>query len=309
MSQDDITPQRPDYSHEPPPRELDPLPPRPVSSSSSVPWLIPLVVVGAVLGLGGCVVLILMALLFPAVSKVREASARSHSVNNLRQVGLAMHNCNDTFGEIPQVSGRWIAEGGNTERTLFVNLLPYLEQDFLYQNIVKGNATPNQLVKTLVSPADTTGNGANGECSYAANWQVFQLTPPGAPGEVSYASIPRSMPDGLTNIIAFAEIYQNCNGTVRRWGQTGKADNFATPAFNRMAVPNPKVLNTQLQLPQTAPSPADCAPPLAQTPHRGGILVGLADSSVRSVQPSISLVTWQRACSPADGNMLGNNDW
>ena len=47
---------------------------------------------------------------------------------------------------------------------------------------------------------------------------------------------------------------------------------------------------------------------LAQTPHAGGMLVLLGDASVRSVQASLSVTTWRRAITPADGGVLAN-DW
>lgn len=153
------------------------------------------------------------------------------------------------------------------------------------------------LVKTYVSPADFTGNGTKGECSYAANWQFFQQ-PFSDPQ--TYASIPRSMPDGTTNTILYSEIYQNCNGTVRRWGQTGGAAVLTTTAFNRMDPPNPKVLNPANGLPQFAPRHDACSPSLAQTPYPRGIWVVLGDASVRSINTDVSITTWQGASAPAN---------
>ena len=61
---------------------------------------------------------------------------------------------------------------------------------------------------------------------------------------------------------------------------------------------------------QTTPTPwaTACDPDLAQTPHPSGMLVAMADGSVRNVSASISQTTWTNALLPNDGNPLGN-DW
>ena len=78
------------------------------------------------------IIAILIALLVPAVQKVRESAARTQCANNLRQLGLAMHNFSDSnngFATTITTAGT----GTLQNRTLFVALLPYLEQQPLYQ--------------------------------------------------------------------------------------------------------------------------------------------------------------------------------
>jgi type II secretory pathway pseudopilin PulG len=74
------------------------------------------------------IVAILIGLLLPAVQKVREAAARAQCENNLKQLGLAIHNFHDTYGYLP-------VEGTQQGISLFTQLLPFVEQNNLYNQV------------------------------------------------------------------------------------------------------------------------------------------------------------------------------
>src|SRR5262249_13312357 len=88
------------------------------------------------------IIAILIGLLLPAVQKVRESAARAQCQNNLKQLRLAAANYHDTNDGFPTLQVTWPytrADGfsGQAYASSFVTLLPYLEQQALYQAIYK----------------------------------------------------------------------------------------------------------------------------------------------------------------------------
>ena len=74
---------------------------------------------------------ILVALLLPAVQSAREAARRSQSMNNLKQLGLAMHNFHEVHKKFPPQAS--VDKDGNPLLSWRVHLLPYLDEFELYQ--------------------------------------------------------------------------------------------------------------------------------------------------------------------------------
>src|SRR5436305_9044607 len=86
------------------------------------------------------IIAVLIGLLLPAVQKVREAAQRAKCKNNLKQIGLAMHNYHGTVGHFPAGylatnPGPDLADDRGPGWGWAAILLPYVEQDNLYRQI------------------------------------------------------------------------------------------------------------------------------------------------------------------------------
>ncbi len=99
------------------------------------------------------IIAVLIALLLPAVQAAREAARRSQCVNNLKQLGVAIHNYHDTNGCIPQGHGPSAWPNDYSAHTM---LLPFMEQSNLYNTInFSSDATGVYGTCELCGPNDT----------------------------------------------------------------------------------------------------------------------------------------------------------
>jgi prepilin-type N-terminal cleavage/methylation domain-containing protein/prepilin-type processing-associated H-X9-DG protein len=273
------------------------------------------------------IIAILMGLLLPAVQKVRESAARIKCGNSLHQIMLASHHAHDVTGSFPPGLGYW--PGQNAYGTIHFHLLPFIEQNNVYQQslyagtyFVGNNQVFTYPVQTYICPSDpsapSTGQAMDmlgntwGVSSYAVNVQVVcQVNSSGAIDSTqAYASLAASFPDGTSNTILFTEKYAQCfNSNYPAggdfWGYFNTSTNLVPyhPGFEISW--NAYSYGTASKfLVQPNPYNGGCDPTLASSPHSGGIQIALADGSVRFLSSAVTTYTWWYLCTPAGGEVI-----
>lgn len=183
--------------------------------------LVELLVVIAIIG-------ILVALLLPAIQAARESARRAQCQNNLKQIGVALHNFEGTnrvypasYTGVPGSAGNWSAQ---------VLLLPYLEQGSLYEPVeldrgctdiyIGGVRLSAHRIPTYLCPDeindkgryDNSGQPKHWPLSYGYNagtWLVWDPTGKrgGSGAFYPYSRLTHAaFTDGLTSTLAFAEV-------------------------------------------------------------------------------------------------------
>jgi prepilin-type N-terminal cleavage/methylation domain-containing protein/prepilin-type processing-associated H-X9-DG protein len=213
------------------------------------------------------IIAVLIGLLLPAVQKVRDAAARMSCQNNLKQVGLALHNHESAVGTFPSS----IRPPGATPLprvSWTVNTLPYIEQDNLRKNydVFQTWGAPanlpitSQKVKVFQCPAAAVADRLDGD-PQTNTWNIVAVTDYAAvTGVAAYANAPNAgqpgimqknftiriagVTDGLSNTLLLVEsagrpqIYRNgrAYGTVP--AQHVNGGGWARPASDMEFAPS-----------------------------------------------------------------------
>ncbi len=287
------------------------------------------------------IIAILIALLVPAVQKVRDAAARATCSNNLKQIGIGLHNYHSAYGKFPPMSRFNSARKGGVpsqaqgERgNLWIYVLPYIEQDNVYKlsdlqsprnpSIDVGATAPNSLASKVIPvylcPSDDSNQPpqtwTNGWVvgNYVANHDAFHNPGDGGwmsawdSGPTSYqARMAATYKDGTSNTIGVTEAYARCtwrSGSSNVTTGTLWAHETVTPDWHAMFNDwNARGAASKFQV-QPNNQLAQCNRFVPQSIHTGGILVLLMDGSVRVVGDGVSPAVWAAALTPSGGETL-----
>ncbi|MEW4489342.1 DUF1559 domain-containing protein [Thalassoglobus sp. JC818] len=277
--------------------------------------LIELLVVMAVVGT-------LVAMLLPAVQQARESARRMQCKNNLKQIGLAMHNYDETFELLPPT-----ASGISRADTAFVAILPFLEQANLFAKFEEGGASRTEARKQTVSVYICPSDSIPGACQYLPassyalstgsmyyrrndnngaivdyfNYVYGALGRPVVVKPTSIASVNNR--DGTSNtflvgelahkLTNFADTGSGSQGAWTTW-HTSYPQAFSTGStagqFNVNTLSDPYDFNSWETF---------------RSYHPGGVNFVLCDGSVKSIATEIDAAILDRLANRKDGEVVG----
>jgi len=172
------------------------------------------------------IIAVLIALLLPAVQAAREAGRRSQCINNLKQIGLALHNYHQTHDVFPMAgtTAAW-APNGSTDNwsnwSAQALMLPYLEQTAVYNSInfnitaVRGDNNLQLMnttglrskIASFLCPSDGNSGTSNINNYLNSKGTTTSQLPGTTTGMFAYNNSYglRGVADGSSNTIAFGE--------------------------------------------------------------------------------------------------------
>jgi prepilin-type N-terminal cleavage/methylation domain-containing protein/prepilin-type processing-associated H-X9-DG protein len=215
------------------------------------------------------IIAVLVSLLLPAVQQAREAARRSQCKNNLKQIGLALHNYAEAFGTFPP--GRIVnpVSGQGHCFSAYAHLLPYMDQQPLY-DMVDFNANPDappagdpnvfvtaQILPMLQCPSDfdVILQAGFGTHNYPMNTGTTFPVSPNNPGKVPITGIFfensrirfQDIRDGASNTVCFSETVKSDPAGPTIWDGVSQVNGFVLDQGNDNGFNGPELINYQAQ--------------------------------------------------------------
>ena len=296
--------------------------------------LVELLVVIAIIG-------VLVALLLPAVQAARESARRMQCGNNLKQIGVALHNYHDAMQRLPPGAFWFGTDTASYRGSIMVHLLPFIEQKSVYDAFDFSTATDNQtypgggrtlastIVKTYVCPSDTnkdlrnnlaianysasvgsTGRNDNAACPCPRwnTWASFQEMPVRAVTNTSHFSGPFTRYPVSSR---FADISDGLSNTIF-FGEVRR--DCSVHVNNGWVRSNNSQGLVCTVIPMNIDTCQDSSPDGCQRPcnwslelgfqsrHPGGVMFLFGDGGVRFMNANIDHRNYQALGGKADGS-------
>jgi prepilin-type N-terminal cleavage/methylation domain-containing protein/prepilin-type processing-associated H-X9-DG protein len=282
------------------------------------------------------IIAVLLGLLLPAVQKVREAAARMSCTNNLKQIGLALHNYESAQGQLPpgfvsrtnSVNGDGLGSGWGWA----AHILPQMEQDNLFRQIdlkqdilVSAHAVPRvRKLAMFRCPSDPVPNGDTFQvvsesgplatvafANYVAMGGTVEVT--GFPDTNTGVFLRNSkfrlldITDGTSNTICVTERGSK-QSPMTTWvgAVTGSINPPLNPGLDEEGPPTLILTQTgELEEGRTPNNPYQHVEDSSSF-HTGGVNAVFGDGSVRFIRNSISPATWVGIGTRNGGEVLGD---
>lgn len=238
----------------------------------------------------------LFAMLLPAVATARQAAARTQSINNLKQLGLAMHNYAQVNNSFPPAV--LYGPDGKTPYSWRVAILPYLDQSALYEQYKKDEPwdSPNNKLVLAKMPALFRDPGAPAD---STNSSYFAVTGPATIFSGKEGAKFADITDGMSNTLMLVEAKRDIPWT--------KPEDIPYPAA-APGGPAGGITNGQPEKSKTKDAPEAVDAPL---PKLGGhyadiFLAAMCDGSVRAFPQKINPIILRSMLTRAAGEAI---DW
>ncbi|QDT26101.1 DUF1559 domain-containing protein [Gimesia panareensis] len=288
------------------------------------------------------IIAILIALLLPAVQQAREAARRSTCKNNLKQIGVALHNYHDThrlfpYGHMEVASGNYNSSSPygtyHWRDTWAQQLWPFVDQAPLYNKYSADPAThvffttDPAVVKAVVpvylcpsdpstpGSADTSGRSQGSYIGCAGNETTTTGSNLNGIFSANSNTKIRDLKDGSSNTIMVSEIIiRGQAATTTQWGCPGCygiGGAHGEMTFTTRETPNTQVPDQNYACKSTTWPNAPCVVNtgtkynFARSYHVGGVHALLADGAVRFISSNIDRPTFQNLGNKKDGQVLG----
>jgi prepilin-type N-terminal cleavage/methylation domain-containing protein/prepilin-type processing-associated H-X9-DG protein len=253
------------------------------------------------------IIAVLIALLLPSVQAAREAARRVSCVNNLKQIGIALHGYHDAFETFP--AGGWIflASQPNTRNMNMgwsAAVLPWMEQSPLYSGLNLSlpyndpvNSTAGHTVLTSYlcpsEPRKTLWNRAPGDMFDFADADYGGMYGPRGLSSPTFTNNPPCGPMIFNQVIPLAQIVDGSSQTILV-GEDPEA-------INAMWISGHNIFDQSA--PINARPPTEFGEELTSQ-HPGGVNTLFADGSVHFLKNSLDVLTLSALCTRSVGEVV-----